>query len=251
MSLKISIVTCTYNSAQYLQKSIDSVLAQDYGNIEYIFVDGGSVDGTLDIIKSAPIPYQLVGGVNTGISAAMNKGIEMATGDVVAHLHSDDYYLDPSMLRTVADAFTETGCEWLFGRIMTDLEGNLKPEGYVVPRYSYKRILKGNFIPHPATFVRKRLFDRVGYFNPGFKYAMDYDMWLRLGRIADPVQLDRHLAAFRQHAGSLSSANKLAALKDDFDVRRQYMGTSPFAYTYHLAHYLVRRSRARRQMAGS
>ena len=190
MSLKISIITCTWNSAGYLPRSIESVLAQDYPNVEYIFVDGGSDDGTIDLIKAIPRPVVYVSDIRGGISAAMNKGIELATGDVIAHLHSDDYYLHNRVIGRVAKIMTESGAQWCFGRAMNDIAGVVRPEAWKVPHYSYRRLLKGNFIPHQSTFVRKRVFERLGMFETHYRLAMDYDMWLRIGREYDPVQVD-------------------------------------------------------------
>lgn len=251
MILRFSIITCTWNSATHLGQSMNSVLSQDWPEIEYIFVDGGSTDDTLEMIRSLPRPVTLIENVRGGISQAMNAGIAVATGDVIAHLHSDDYYAHPKVLSHVARALDETGAEWLFGRCLSDIGGKQVPEGYVVPRYSYRRLLKGNFIPHPATFVRKSLFDRAGPFDESIKYAMDYDLWLRLGRLADPVQLDEHLAAFRWHPGSLTSANRLASFEDDFAVRMKYAGKTPWSLAYHWAHYLVRRWRVSAALEGN
>src|SRR5512138_3071033 len=102
MSIKFSIVTCTWNSAAHLAQSIDSVLTQECSDIEYIFVDGGSTDGTLEMIRGVPREVRLIENVRGGISRAMNAGLEAATGDVVAHLHSDDYYAHPRVLSHVA-----------------------------------------------------------------------------------------------------------------------------------------------------
>lgn len=84
---------------------------------------------------------------------------------------------------------------------------------------------------------------RAGLFDESIKYAMDYDLWLRLGKLAHPLQLDEHLAVFRRHGGSLSSANPLTSFEDDFRVRMRYAGFLPWTYAYHFAHYYVRRRR--------
>lgn len=250
MPLTFSIITCTWNSAAWLDASIASVLAQDHPAIEYIFVDGGSTDGTLDKIRALQRPYRLLEDVGGGISRAMNAGIEAATGDVVAHLHSDDYYLRPDVLSLVNSRLEGSACGWLFGRTVSDIDGRLVPENYVAPRYSRQRLLRGNFIPHPATFVRRTLLQQLGGFDPRFKYAMDYDLWLRLAELSDPVQLDIPLAAFRQHAGSLSSSNRLAAMEEDFRVRLEHAGPAPLAHLAHYARYVVRRRRMRQVVAG-
>ena len=240
---KISIITCTLNSSAHLDASIASVLAQDYPNIEYIFVDGGSTDKTLNTIRSISREVILIENVSGGIARAMNAGIAAASGSIIAHLHSDDYYIHAKVLSRVAAEIFKSEASWLFGRCLSDINGKRIVEGHAIPAYSYRRLLKGNFIPHPATFVTRTLFDRVGVFDESIKYAMDYDLWLRLAKVSFPIQLDEHLAAFRWHAGSLTSANRLASLRDDFDVRMRHASKTPLSRIFHAAHYFVRRRR--------
>jgi glycosyltransferase involved in cell wall biosynthesis len=222
MTLKFSIVTCTWNSEPYLEESIASVLAQDYPEIEYIFVDGGSTDGTLERIAAITRPVEVLHGIRGGIGIAMNAGIRVATGDIVAHLHSDDYYLDAGVLSRVAKAFITNDCAWLFGRILSDINGNLEKERYRVPRYSYPTLLRNNIIPHAATFVGRHVFKEHGVFDESFKLAMDYEYWLRIGRTYAPVQLDDYLSAYRRHSGSATVANRLKSLNEDFRARFAY-----------------------------
>jgi glycosyltransferase involved in cell wall biosynthesis len=243
MSLKFSIITCTWNSAAYLDQSIASVLMQDHPDIEYIFVDGGSNDGTLEKIHALKRPYRLIENVRGGISRAMNEGINAATGDVVAHLHSDDYYLNPQVLSTVARHLESSGRQWLFGRIMRDVNSKLEAEKFTAPRYTHARLLANNFIPHPATFVRRELLQRTGGFDTKLKYAMDYDLWLKLAALSEPVQLEEPLAAFREHEGSLSTRDQMPAFEEDFRVRLAHAGINPVARTLHYARYFVRRKR--------
>lgn len=246
MSLTFSVITCTWNSAAFLGESIASVLAQDYPNIELIFVDGGSTDGTLEQIRALKRPYRLIENVRGGVSRAMNEGMRIATGDVIAHLHSDDYYLHPRVLSIVASRLNASGRAWLFGRTRPIVNGELLDENFVAPRYTYSKLLKGNFIPHPATFVRRDLMQRAGGFDTNLKYAMDYDLWLRIGRMAEPVQIDEPLTAFREHEGSLSSASgtRLAAMAEDLRVRLAYASKNPVERIEHYARYIVRRQRA-------
>lgn len=245
MALTISVITCTWNSATYLPESVASVLAQDHPDIEYIFVDGGSTDGTLDQIRALKRPYQLLENVQGGVSRAMNEGLRAARGDVIAYLHSDDYYLQPDVLSRVARFLHESGRGWLFGRTMALIDGKLHADNYVAPRFSYANLLRGNFIPHPATFVKRELMLRAGGFNTSLKYAMDYDLWLKLAKMGPPVQLDEPLAAFREHEGSLSSSSRtrLAAMAEDFRVRLAYAGSNPIERLGHYARYFVRRRR--------
>lgn len=239
MPLTFSIITCTWNSEPYIADSIESVLSQDYPHIEYIFIDGGSTDGTLERINSIQRPIKLTTDVRGGITRAMNEGLKLATGDIVAHLHSDDFYLNPSVLSDVAGVFESAGCGWAFGRNMFMKNGKLEEEEWAVPKYSYRALLKNNFIPHEATFVRRSLFERVGGFAAEYKYAMDYEMWLRLGKISEPVQIDKHLAAFRVHEKSLSSAVKrTTSLNENFRIKMKYVGGSPLDLAYFSARHL-------------
>lgn len=246
MALTFSIITCTWNSASYLKDSISSVLSQDYPHIEYIFVDGGSTDGTLDQIHALQRPYRLLENVRGGVSRAMNEGVRIATGDVIAHLHSDDYYLHPGVLSIVARHLETTGKGWLFGRTKALIGKELRPDNYVSPRFSFESLVRSNYIPHPATFVRRELMVRAGGFDTRLKYAMDYDLWLRLAQVADPVQLDDALTAFREHEGSLSysTRTKLAAMAEDMRVRLAYASKNPLKLMEYYARYFVRRQRA-------
>ena len=239
---------------QTLGETVRSVQAQTHQDYEHVFVDGNSTDGTLEYLRSLAGPVHIIENIGGGISAAMNVGIREARGAVIAHLHSDDYYVGPSVLANVAAALDRSNARWAFGRCMMNVDGKVREEGYRIPRYSYRRLLKGNFIPHPSTFVSASLFAQCSGFDTAIKYAMDYDLWLRLGKVAEPVQMDEHLAVFRVHAGSASSANRMAAFEDDWQVRRRYVSTAPWSRLYHAAHYWVRRRRIAtnsRRTAGS
>ena len=203
----------------FLAETIQSVQMQCGAEYEHIFVDGDSTDGTLEYLKNLPGNIRVLNNVSGGIAQAMNAGIRAADGDVIAHLHSDDYYLNPNVFSTVLDVFERTGCQWLFGRIMSDIDGVLVPEHYVVPHYCYKSFLQRNFIPHPATFIRRDVFEECGLFNETLRYAMDYDLFLRIARRYDPQQLNEHLAVFRRHANSATQANFMKSFAEDFAVR--------------------------------
>lgn len=245
MALTFSVITCTWNSSRYLSESIASVLAQDYPHIEYIFVDGGSTDGTLEQIAALKRPYHLLNNVQGGVSRAMNEGLRVANGDFIAYLHSDDYYLRPDVLSNVARRLEASGRGWLFGRTMSLVDGKLRADNFTAPRFSYGQLLRGNFIPHPAAFVRRDLMLRAGGFDTRLKYAMDYDLWLKLAAFSEPLQIDEALTAFREHEGSLSSSSRtrLAAVAEDFSVRLAYAGRNPLELLAHYARYVVRRRR--------
>jgi glycosyltransferase involved in cell wall biosynthesis len=240
-----SIVTCTWNSAATLADTLASVGSQTLRDIEHVFVDGGSTDATLDMIAAYPGRKRVLRGVGGGIARAMNHGIDAARGEIVAHLHSDDYYAAPDVLQTVAARFEAARAEgkpieWLFGAVNVLKDGRLGAP-YPMPPFSYRALASGRAaIPHPAVFVRRAVFARVGAFDEDLRYAMDIDLWLRLAAVSTPAVLARPLAVFRDHAGSVSSRNRIAARREEFAVRRRYLARAPLAFAIYWLRYLKR-----------
>jgi glycosyltransferase involved in cell wall biosynthesis len=246
-----SIVTCTWNSAATLPDTLASLRAQTCRDVEHIFVDGGSTDGTLALLAAFPGTQRILQDVRGGISHAMNRGVDAASGNIVAHLHADDYYAAPDVLASVAAALEASGRDWLVGEIaVLSANGLLPPQ----PRraYSYRALAAGRaFIPHPATFVRRTLFDQAGRFGEQLRYALDIVLWMRLAARTPPVVLPRVLAVFREHASSVSSANKLLARQEEWRVRRRYAGAAPLAFATYCLRYLKRTRYLRRARPGS
>ncbi|MFC5462395.1 glycosyltransferase family 2 protein [Massilia niabensis] len=235
---EFSIVTCTWNSAATLGDTLDSLRRQTCQDFEHIFVDGGSQDATLAMIDACPGDKRVLHGVGGGISRAMNAGIEAARGAIVAHLHADDYYAAPDVLAQVARRFDESGAAWVVGNIQVLRDGQLAPPHAMRP-FSYRAYAAGHAtIPHPAVFVRRELFARVGTFDTSLRYAMDIDLWLRLAAVAPPAMLDRTLTVFREHPGSVSSANKVEARQEEFAVRRRHARRAPLAFAVYCLRYL-------------
>lgn len=247
---RFSIVTCTWNSAATLGDTLDSLRAQTCQDFEHIFVDGGSLDATLDMIQACPGNKRVLHDIGGGISRAMNAGIEAARGAIVAHLHADDYYAAPDVLAQVARRFDETGAAWVVGNIQVLRDGQLAPPHPMRP-FSYRAYAAGHAtIPHPAVFVRREWFARVGAFDTSLRYAMDIDLWLRLAAATPPAMLDRPLTVFREHAGSVSSANKVKARQEEFAVRRRYLRQAPLAFAMYCLRYLKRMRALRAASAG-
>lgn len=237
---RFSIVTCTWNSAATLPDTLASVRTQSCQDLEHIFVDAGSSDATLALIDAHPVAKRVLHGVGGGISRAMNAGILAARGELIAHLHSDDYYIGPDVLDSVARRFDETGAAWVVGQVRVLKDGSLA-EAYPQRPFSYRAYASGHAaIAHPAVFVRRALFGQVGLFDEGLRYAMDIDLWLRLAAQTPPALLPRPLTVFREHPGSVSSANKLRARQEEFAVRRRYLRQAPLAFAIYCLRYLKR-----------
>jgi glycosyltransferase len=180
--MKISLITSVYNNQETIAEAIGSVLSQTYPNIEYIIIDGGSTDGTVNIVRS----YQdqlaaFVSEPDRGIYDGLNKGIRLATGDVIGFLHSDDLYQDNKVIAKVAQAFTDNPVDSVYG----DLTYIDKNDPTKIIRYwqsglfSLKKLRYGWMPPHPTFFVKRDIYERYGTFDTSFKIAADYDLILR------------------------------------------------------------------------
>ena len=242
-----TIVTCTWNSAATLSDTLASVASQTCRDVEHIFVDGGSTDGTLEMIDAYQGNKRVLRDVKGGISRAMNEGIRHANGEYIAHLHSDDYYFSDDVLETVAQRFAADKVDWMFGNIQV-LKDDVLQKPHTMNPFSYRSLAAGKaFVPHPAVFVRKAAFDRVGVFDEKLKYAMDIDLWLRLGAVARPSTVDRTFTVFRDHAGSVSSANKIKARQEEFSVRRRHLDKAPLAFGVYCLRYMKRMRQLRQE----
>ena len=210
MALTFSIITPSLNSAATIGETLQSLRRQGLAHVEHLVIDGGSTDGTLDILRAAD-GVRWISEPDRGLSHAMNKGIAMASNEVVGWLNADDVYLDGALERVSAALEDEPEALWATGRCrITDADGQeirsaiSAYKDFLLKRWSFPLLLTQNFVAAPATFVRRRAFDLVGDFDERFRYSMDYDLWLRLGRIGAPVVIDAELACFRMAEGSLS-----------------------------------------------
>ena len=184
--MKISIVTSVYNNKETISEAIESVLSQTYDNIEYIVVDGASSDGTVDIIENyADKITTFISEPDKGIYDGLNKGIGLATGDVVGFLHSDDLFEDEYVLEKIAKAFKTMHVDSIYG----DLTYVSKEDTSKVVRYwksgvfTMGKLKRGWMPPHPTFYVKREVYQKYGVFDTTFKIAADYDSILRfLGR---------------------------------------------------------------------
>lgn len=180
--MKISIITITFNSAKTIRRALDSVQSQTYKDIEHVVVDGASTDGTRQIIESYAAEHQNVRCISEpdeGIYNAINKGITLATGDIIGFLHSDDIFYSSDSIGKIAAAFANHQTDVVYG----DLQ--YCHEGKVVRRWKsnafHLRALKYGWMPpHPTVYVRKEVYEQVGKYDEWFRISADYDMVLRI-----------------------------------------------------------------------
>lgn len=203
---RITIITPSFNQAQFLEQTITSVLDQNYPNLEYIIIDGGSTDASVDIIQKYTSRLAFwVSEKDRGQTHAINKGLERATGDIIAYLNSDDYYL-PGTLHQVAEYFQQhPDIDLLHGRCRSvDVNGQKIGERFG-DISSYAEILdlwdvwwgKRNFV-QPEVFWTRRITEKIGPFREELYFVMDYDYWMRILQAGGQVgRLEHELACFR------------------------------------------------------
>ena len=184
--MKISIITATFNSDKTVRDTMESVLRQSFPDYEYIIKDGGSEDDTLEICRQYESRFEgrlkIVSAPDNGIYDAMNKGFEVATGDVVGLLNSDDFYTSDDVLQTIADSFsTDKDLEAVYGDIHFVKDGDLSK---CVRYYSSKLFSRGwmrfGFMPaHPSFYCKRSVYEKYGYFDTSYKIAADFESLLR------------------------------------------------------------------------
>lgn len=206
---KITIITPSYNQGQFIEETITSVLNQNYPNLEYLVIDGGSTDETLNILKKYDDRLTWISEPDDGQTDAINKGLTMASGEVIAYLNSDDVYL-PNSLHTVGEFFQKNPDSlWLTGDYFIIDEQGRKIQSAVA---QYKKILRShpsftllsiaNFIIQPSTFIKAELIQDIGYFDASLQYCMDFDYWLRVIQKYPLSVSSRHFSLFRIHGQS-------------------------------------------------
>ena len=227
--LKISIIIPSYNTADFIEETIQSILSQNYPNLECIVIDGGSTDGTLDILKKYESEIVWVSEKDRGQSDAINKGLRVASGDVYACLNADDLY-ESDCFQKVAEFFEKSPTvKWVYGKCRIINENGLeirRPitsyKNFWQKRYSYNRLLILNFIAQPATFWRKELTDEIGLFDVNQHLMMDYEYWLRAGTKYSPGFIDHYVAKFRLHPHSKSATKFSTMTREALSVARKY-----------------------------
>lgn len=226
----ISVVIPSFNHAPFLSLALDSVLGQsgDFG-LEVWVVDGGSTDGTVDLLRSLGDRIRWISEPDAGQSDALNKGFRLATGDVIGWLNSDDLYR-PGALAAVAEVFQSAPqVMWVHGRAdVIDSVGRVQRRWVSVYKrracrhYSYWRLVTENFIQPNTVFWRRELTERVGGLDPSLHLAMDYDLWLRFAKMTPPFYLDTPLACFRWYSASKSGSQYTRQFREARWIARRH-----------------------------
>jgi glycosyltransferase involved in cell wall biosynthesis len=220
----VSIVTPTLNRAQYLNGTLESVESQTYSNIEHLVVDGGSTDGTLDLLSAheASTGLRWISEPDRGMYDAINKGLRLVTGDIVAYLNSDDLYL-PWAVRSAVDVFTENpDVDVVFGDLIRFDEVHGRTVPVFVPRLTLPRSAAFGNLSQPATFLRRAVIESLGGFDTAFAFVADADLWFRAAGRYRFARISEFIAIERWHAGALSTTRRSDMALEDARMRGRY-----------------------------
>ncbi len=221
--MKVSIITVCFNSADTIQYTLMSIASQTYSDIEHIIVDGGSTDGTLDVVCKLGGANTVLSSRDDGIYDAMNKGLNCATGDIVGFLNSDDIFANQNVVADIVDAIRGapevSGC---YGNVefVSRRKTRRKVRKWTAGRYSDRKMRWGWMPPHPTFYLKRSVYEAVGQFSLEYKAQSDYDMALRICYRSgvNLAYLDRTIVVMRM--GGKSSESIMAVIRNNIEAVR-------------------------------
>lgn len=234
--MKVSIVTVCYNSAETIENTLISVISQSYPNIEYIVIDGQSTDATLEIIGRYKSKLaKVISEPDKGIYDAINKGIQLASGELVGVLNSDDFYVNSSVIEEVVNTLQQKNADCVYGDLQyVDRQNtDLVKRNWVSGKYEQGLFYKGWMPPHPTFFIKNECYKKYGYFNLKLKSAADYELMLRMLHVHQikAAYLPKVLVKMRVGGKSnISLMNRIKANRED-KLAWNINGIKPRFYT--------------------
>lgn len=242
--MTISVIIPSFNHARFIRATIDSVLDQKGVPVEILVFDGGSQDGTTDILKSYGDRISWVSRKDRGQTDAINQGLQKATGDILAYLNSDDIYLEGALEKVGNFFHNQPAAAMVYGEAW-----HLREDGSILERYpsepwNYKRLCETCFICQPAVFWRREVVQRFGIFDERRDWCMDYEYWMRVGRTMPLHFLEgEYLAGSRLHEDTKTLRMRYPVHRQILDTVMQYADTMPYGWLLHLAGTKVRSER--------
>ncbi len=242
MTPPISIITPSFNQGRFVERTIESVLGQDVPGLEYVVMDGGSTDQTVQILRRYHGRLRWTSGRDGGHSDAINKGIAATSGEIVGWLNSDDIYF-PGALQCVVAYFAEhPEAQVVYGDAQHIDADDRFIEQYPTEPWDFERFKEICFISQPATFLRRQVVLDNGPLDTSLRYCMDYEYWFRLaGRGVRFTYLPRLLAATRLHDEAATLSQRIACHVATNDITRQHLGRTPDKWIFNYAHAVVER----------
>ncbi len=237
--LPISIVTPSFNQGKFIERTIKSVLDQNIRGLEYVVVDGGSSDNTLDILKKYNGRIRWVSEKDNGQADAVNKGIRMSEGEIIGWLNSDDIYYSETV-SAVLDYFGKNPeTDIVYGDALHIDQDDQVLEPYYTEDWNYERLKDICFISQPSVFFRRRLVDRIGVLDEKLRYCMDYEYWLRAGQVTDFFRINKILAGSRMYKSNKTLGERIPVHKEINDMFKERFGRIPDKWLFAYAHVLV------------
>lgn len=234
----VSVITPSFNQASFLPVALESVRAQDYQPIEHLVFDGGSTDGSVEILQNHVPEVRAEIGPDGGQADAVNRGLRAASGEIIGWLNSDDFYYPGAIARAVSHLQAHPECAVVYGAAQY-----VDPQGQPLDPYPTgdpEDLRYGCFICQPSVFFRRRAIQAVGLLDTSLRYALDYDLWLRMARSLRIDRISDLLAASRLHPAAKSVAEQLAARREAVHVTRRHLGATPLPCLYGYADLRVR-----------
>jgi glycosyltransferase involved in cell wall biosynthesis len=236
---RVAVVTPSYNQGRFLQRTIDSVLGQNYPNLDYIVMDGGSTDESVEVLRSYGDCVRWVSEADRGQTHAINKGFAQVKGDICAYLNSDDTYVPGAIEHAVRHFLTHPDCDMIYGKAHVIDENDRILGDYNTADYTFERLMEDCCISQPAAFWRSRIAEKVGPFDEALHFSMDYDYWMRIDRAGGIIEyLPEHLACTRSYAATKTLSQRTKVYDETIRVCMKNAGFASLVYYQGLWHYL-------------
>jgi glycosyltransferase involved in cell wall biosynthesis len=240
----VTVVTPCLNAARFLEQTILSVLEQDYAHIEYIVMDGGSTDGTIDILRKYEHKLHWECAKDRGTADAVNRGFALGKGEILAFLNADDLYQPGAISNAVRSLLENPGAAGVYGEAWWIDERGARIAPYPVHDFDRALLERECFICQPASFFRRQAFESTGGLDPSLQLTFDYDFWLRFTRTFSMARIEATLAESRMHNSNKTLGQRDQVFRETFKVLKRDCGYVPFRWIYS---YLCYRSDARDQ----
>ncbi|MDG2372200.1 MAG: glycosyltransferase family 2 protein [Flavobacteriaceae bacterium] len=210
--MKVSIITISYNSVNTIQGTLESVLNQTYKNIEHIVIDGNSNDNTVSICKNYSHLFKIISEKDKGVYDAFNKGLKIASGDIVGFLNSDDIFYNIDSLKTIVDEF-DTNTDAVFGNLKFYNKKNKVIRKWISKPYKKGAFERAWMPPHPTFYCRKSIYNELGFYNDSFKIAGDFELMLRFIELNNIKTKFINKNLIKMKAGGISNSGLISKIK--------------------------------------
>lgn len=239
----VSIVTPSYNQGEFIKETIESVLNQDYPNIEYLVMDGGSNDNTVEILKSYGERIQWVSEKDAGQADAVNKGIRRAKGQIIGWLNSDDTYLDGAVTKIVDYLKAHPDTDMVYGEgYYTDKEGHIT-ERYLTEKYNRGRLAEQCIVCQPTVFFTKEIVEKIGMLDIEHQLSMDYELWMRMAKHGKVAYIPDYIATSRMYEENKTLSRRKEVYEETCKAVKKHYGYVPISWIDGYADYIAEGTR--------